>query len=102
MHGKTSIIHHSGKGVFKGVNDSFVATRYHSLIIERESLPTEFEITGWTNPNQEIMGIWHAHYSLEGVQFHPESVLTQHGYWLLKNLLNPISQRGHHLCVKSH
>ncbi|AAO91362.1 anthranilate synthase component II [Coxiella burnetii] len=102
MHGKTSIIHHSGKGVFNGINDSFVATRYHSLIIERESLPAEFEITAWTNPNQEIMGIRHAHHSLEGVQFHPESVLTQHGHRLLKNFLNPISQRGHHLCLKSH
>ena len=55
MHGKTSIIHHSGKGVFNGVNDPFVAARYHSLIIERESLPAEFEITAWTNPSQEIM-----------------------------------------------
>ena len=87
MHGKTSTIHHKGKGIFRGINSQFIAVRYHSLIIDRASLSSEFEVTAWTKLNQEIMGIRHKHYLLEGVQFHPESVLTQHGHRILENFL---------------
>ena len=87
MHGKTSTIFHSRRGVFKGINNPFIATRYHSLVIDRKSLSPKFEITAWANPNQEIMGIRHRYHLLEGVQFHPESVLTQYGYYLLENFL---------------
>ena len=86
MHGKTSLIHHSGAGVFRGLPEPFEATRYHSLVIERESLPDCLEITAWTEDG-EIMGVRHKTQSLEGVQFHPESILTQHGHQLLKNFL---------------
>jgi len=86
MHGKTSLIHHSGAGVFRGLPEPFEATRYHSLVIERESLPDCLDITAWTEDG-EIMGVRHKTQSLEGVQFHPESILTQHGHQLLKNFL---------------
>lgn len=86
MHGKTSPILHSGKGVFSGLPQGFEATRYHSLVIERESLPAELEITAWT-ADGEIMGVRHRSMPLEGVQFHPESILTQHGHALLANFL---------------
>jgi anthranilate synthase component 2 len=86
MHGKTSLIHHSGAGVFRGLPEPFEATRYHSLVIERESLPDCLEITAWTDDG-EIMGVRHKTQALEGVQFHPESILTQHGHQLLKNFL---------------
>jgi len=86
MHGKTSLIHHTGLGVFRGLPSPFIATRYHSLLVERESLPPSLEITAETDAG-EIMGLRHKTWPLEGVQFHPESVLTAHGKQLLKNFL---------------
>ena len=86
MHGKVSKIHHEGKGVFAGLPSPYDATRYHSLAIERESCPAELEITAWTEDG-EIMGVRHRSLPVEGVQFHPESILTQHGHALLKNFL---------------
>ena len=92
MHGKTSLIHHTGKYVFKGLENPYTATRYHSLVIEKESLPDCLEITAWTENAKgemdEIMGVRHKQLAVEGVQFHPESILTQHGHDLLKNFLN--------------
>ena len=87
MHGKTSLIHHDGKTVFAGLPSPFTATRYHSLIVERETLPECFEISAWTEEG-EIMGLRHKELIVEGVQFHPESILTEHGKTLLKNFLN--------------
>jgi anthranilate synthase component 2 len=87
MHGKTSKISHNNKGVFRGIKDPFIATRYHSLVIERQSLPDCFDITAWTDDN-EIMGIKHKELAIEGVQFHPESILSEHGHDLLKNFLD--------------
>ncbi len=91
MHGKTSLIHHESKGVFSGLPSPFTATRYHSLIVERAGLPAEFEITAWTQHEDgsmdEIMGLRHRSLAVEGVQFHPESILTEHGHALLKNFL---------------
>lgn len=91
MHGKTSLIHHNNQGVFNGLNTPFSATRYHSLVIEQQSLPDCLEITAWTEDESgnldEIMGIRHKNYAIEGVQFHPESILTEHGYDLLQNFL---------------
>lgn len=87
MHGKTSMIHHDGKGVYAGLPDPFVATRYHSLVVKRETMPACFEITSWTDDG-EVMGIRHKeHQALEGVQFHPESILTSAGKDLLMNFL---------------
>jgi len=86
MHGKTSMIHHLDKGVFKGLPNPFRATRYHSLVIERASLPDCLEITAWTDDG-EIMGVRHKTLVVEGVQFHPESILTEHGHALLANFL---------------
>jgi para-aminobenzoate synthetase component II len=86
MHGKTSKIFHDSKTLFKGIPNPFDATRYHSLIAERESLPDCFEISAWTKDG-EIMGLRHKEYSVEGVQFHPESILTGEGMKLLKNFL---------------
>jgi len=86
MHGKTSLIHHLGVGVFKGLPNPFRATRYHSLVIERASLPDCLEITAWTNDG-EIMGVRHRTLAVEGVQFHPESILSEHGHALLRNFL---------------
>ncbi|HEY8118977.1 MAG TPA: aminodeoxychorismate/anthranilate synthase component II [Methylophilaceae bacterium] len=86
MHGKTSLIHHNNKGVFKGLPNPYTATRYHSLVIERETIPDCLEITAWTDDN-EIMGVRHKTLPVEGVQFHPESVLTEHGHDLLNNFL---------------
>ncbi len=92
MHGKTSPIHHCGVGVFKGLSNPFEATRYHSLVVERESLPDCLEMTAWTLDNsggiEEVMGLRHKTLAIEGVQFHPESILTEHGHDLLKNFLN--------------
>ncbi len=92
MHGKTSPIYHADKGVFSGLTNPFVATRYHSLVIERESLPDCLEITAWTQTEEgeldEIMGVRHRDYAIEGLQFHPESILTEHGHELLKNFLD--------------
>jgi len=86
MHGKTSQIQHESKGVFRGLPQPFPATRYHSLVIERESLPDCLAVTAWTDDG-EIMGVRHKTLAVEGVQFHPESVLTEHGHQLLKNFL---------------
>lgn len=86
MHGKTSPIHHSNQGVFRDLPNPFTATRYHSLVIERESLPDCLDITAWTDDG-EIMGVRHKTLPVEGVQFHPESILTEHGHALLKNFL---------------
>ncbi len=87
MHGKTSLIHHNGKGLFKGLDDPFTATRYHSLIVERSSLPKDLLITAQTK-EKEIMGLQHKRYPVYGVQFHPESILTTCGKSLLKNFLS--------------
>ena len=87
MHGKVSRIHHSGQGVFSGLPTPYEATRYHSLAIERASCPKELEVTAWTEDG-EIMGVRHAALPIEGVQFHPESILTQHGHALLKNFIS--------------
>ncbi|PZD94838.1 aminodeoxychorismate/anthranilate synthase component II [Paenibacillus sambharensis] len=86
MHGKTSEIHHDGKGVFAGVPSPFTATRYHSLIVKKETLPDCLEITAETAEG-EIMGLRHKKYPIEGVQFHPESIITDHGMSLLRNFL---------------
>jgi anthranilate synthase component II len=91
MHGKTSMIHHKGEGAFKGLPSPFEATRYHSLVVEQDSLPDCLEITAWTQNEDgsldEIMGLRHKTLPVEGVQFHPESILTQHGHDLLGNFL---------------
>ena len=86
MHGKLSPIHHADKGVFRGLPNPFTATRYHSLVIERETIPDCLEITAWTDDG-EIMGVRHRSLAVEGVQFHPESILTEHGHALLRNFL---------------
>jgi len=86
MHGKVSRIHHRGEGVFRGLPTPYDATRYHSLAIERASCPAELEVTAWTEDG-EIMGVRHRSLPVEGVQFHPESILTQHGHALLRNFL---------------
>jgi len=91
MHGKTSDIRHAGKGVFAGLPSPFRATRYHSLVIERASLPDCLEITA-ESEDGEIMGVRHRQFALEGVQFHPESILTEHGHVLLKNFLKCIGK----------
>ena len=91
MHGKTSPVHHDGKGVFAGLPSPFEATRYHSLVVEKDSLPDCLEITAWTldadGNFDEIMGLRHKTLPVEGVQFHPESILTQHGHDMLRNFL---------------
>ena len=86
MHGKTDSIHHAGVGVFKNLPDPFKVTRYHSLAIEKASLPTMLEVTA-TSSDGEIMGVRHRELAVEGVQFHPESILSEHGHALLKNFL---------------
>jgi len=91
MHGKTSMIQHKDIGVFKGIPSPFEATRYHSLVIEKKSIPDCLEVTAWTENEKgevdEIMGVRHRELEVEGVQFHPESILTEHGHALLKNFL---------------
>jgi anthranilate synthase component 2 len=91
MHGKTSMIHHDNQGVFSGLRNPFEATRYHSLVIEPASLPECLQITAWTNNENgemdEIMGVRHKSLPVEGVQFHPESILTEHGHDILRNFL---------------
>jgi anthranilate synthase component 2 len=86
MHGKTSKIAHTGEGVFKGLPSPFTVIRYHSLAIERASLPSCLEVTAWTDDG-EIMGVRHKEFDIEGVQFHPESILSEHGHAMLKNFL---------------
>lgn len=92
MHGKTSTIHHHGTAVFNGLKKPYLATRYHSLVINKNTLPDCLEITAWTNTAEgkleEIMGVRHRQLQIEGVQFHPESILTEHGHDLLQNFLN--------------
>jgi len=92
MHGKTSLVYHDNSSVFKGLDNPFKATRYHSLVIDKKSIPDCFEITAWTQTADgeldEIMGIKHKTLPIEGVQFHPESILTEQGHELLKNFLN--------------
>jgi len=92
MHGKTSMVYHSGVGVFKGLENPYEATRYHSLVVEKQSLPDCLEITAWTQNQDgsvdEIMGLRHRTLAVEGVQFHPESILTQYGHELLQNFLD--------------
>jgi para-aminobenzoate synthetase component 2 len=87
MHGKTSPIHHTGQGVFQGLANPLTVTRYHSLLIDPATLPDGFEVTAWSE-TQEIMGIRHTVWDLEGVQFHPESILSEQGHQLLANFLN--------------
>jgi len=91
MHGKTSPIYHHNIGVFNGLKNPFEATRYHSLVIEQDTLPACLEVTAWTEDEsgdiEEIMGVRHKEYDIEGVQFHPESILTEHGHDLLQNFL---------------
>ncbi|HET7587094.1 MAG TPA: aminodeoxychorismate/anthranilate synthase component II [Gammaproteobacteria bacterium] len=89
MHGKTSLIRHKGTGVFAGLPDPFEATRYHSLVVAPDSLPACLEVTAWTEDDggEAIMGVRHRELAIEGVQFHPESILTQHGHALLKNFI---------------
>ncbi|WP_395621511.1 anthranilate synthase component II [Dokdonella sp.] len=92
MHGKTSPIHHDGRGVFAGLPNPFEATRYHSLVVEQASLPKCLEVSAWTEnadgSRDEIMGLRHRSLAVEGVQFHPESILTQHGHAMLRNFLD--------------
>ena len=87
MHGKTSPIYHHGTGVFRNLPNPFIATRYHSLVIERASLPDCLEVTAWTE-DAEIMGTRHKTLAIEGIQFHPESILSEHGHQMLQNFLN--------------
>ncbi len=86
MHGKTSMIEHTGTGVFSGIANPFQATRYHSLVIEKSSIPDCFDVTAWTEDG-EIMAVKHKQFAVEGVQFHPESIVTEHGHALLNNFL---------------
>lgn len=94
MHGKTSPIHHDGRSLFQGLPDPFVATRYHSLIVDRDSVPADLEVSAWTEEG-EIMGLRHKRFPLEGVQFHPESILTTHGMDLLRNWLDTVRSFAH-------
>ncbi|MFZ5531986.1 MAG: anthranilate synthase component II [Pseudomonadota bacterium] len=91
MHGKTSEVYHTGQGVFRGLPSPFTATRYHSLVVDPDSLPPCLEVTAWTlevdGSREEIMGLRHRTLAVEGVQFHPESILTEHGHDLLRNFL---------------
>ena len=93
MHGKTSPVQHKNVGVFQGLPDPFRATRYHSLAIRAETLPKCLEVTAWTEDG-EIMGVRHRTLDVEGVQFHPESILTEHGHHMLANFLDPSGLRG--------
>jgi len=91
MHGKTSPVYHHNSGVFKGLNNPFIATRYHSLVVDQQTLPDCLEVTAWTQDESgnidEIMGVRHKELDIEGVQFHPESILTEHGHDMLRNFL---------------
>ena len=97
MHGKVSQVHHKGQGVFKKLYSPLEATRYHSLVIDHNSLPDYLEITAWTELEggtmDEIMGVRHKQYPIEGIQFHPESILTQHGHAMLKNFLDSAKKK---------
>jgi anthranilate synthase component 2 len=87
MHGKTSTIEHDGRGVFKGISGPFVASRYHSLVVSEEGLPSELEVTARTREDRAIMGLRHRRWPVHGVQFHPESILTGEGHHILRNFL---------------
>ena len=97
MHGKLSAIHHNDAGVFKGLPTPFIATRYHSLVINQAKIPDCLEVTAWTEDENgtldEVMGIRHKEFQVEGVQFHPESILSDHGHEILKNFLSIKTQR---------
>jgi para-aminobenzoate synthetase component II len=93
MHGRTSPIEHDGRGVFAGIPSPFLATRYHSLIVEHASLPPELEVSAWTAEG-ELMGVRHKRLAVEGVQFHPESFLTEHGHAMLRNFLDQLPEKG--------
>jgi len=93
MHGRTSPIEHNNSGVFRGIPSPFTATRYHSLIVERSTIGPDLEITAWTAEG-EVMGLRHRHFAVEGVQFHPESFLTEHGHALLRNFLEQLPEHG--------
>ncbi|MGN6210640.1 anthranilate synthase component II [Asticcacaulis sp.] len=98
MHGKTSLIHHNNKGIFKDLPNPFTATRYHSLAVKRETLPDDLEVTAWTDDG-EIMGVQHKTRPIHGVQFHPESIATEGGHQLLANFLNLAGIESHNLYV---
>ena len=100
MHGRTSPIEHGGHGVFAGLPSPFRATRYHSLIVEREGLPAELEVTAWTAEG-EIMGLRHRSLPIEGVQFHPESFLTEHGHAMLRTFLDRLPEHGRRGAVEA-
>jgi para-aminobenzoate synthetase component II len=93
MHGRTSPIEHDGRGVFAGIPSPFRATRYHSLIVEQASLPPDLEVSAWTAEG-ELMGVRHRRLAVEGVQFHPESFLTEHGHAMLGNFLDQLPEKG--------
>jgi anthranilate synthase/aminodeoxychorismate synthase-like glutamine amidotransferase len=93
VHGKTSLIYHSGKGVLSGIPSPFEATRYHSLVVEKESLPEELEVTAWSSDNL-VMALSHKEHLTEGVQFHPESILTPYGKKILANFLKMVKEGG--------
>jgi len=97
MHGKTSMMHHRGQGVFAGLPQPFEATRYHSLVLKKDTVPDCLEVTAWTeNPDsgiEEIMGVRHKHLAVEGVQFHPESIMTRVGHDLLRNFIDITRQK---------
>jgi anthranilate synthase/aminodeoxychorismate synthase-like glutamine amidotransferase len=97
MHGKTSWIFHDGKGIYRGIKNPFVATRYHSLIVKRDSIPNELVVSAWTE-DDEVMGIRHKYLPLDGVQYHPESILTKEGKRILRNFLEAAHQniKAHH------
>ena len=94
MHGKTSLIHHTNEGVFFGLPNPYIATRYHSLVIEQLTCPQVLKVTAWTEnaegERDEIMAVKHVELAVQGVQFHPESILTEHGHALLKNFLDQV------------
>ncbi|MFW6050344.1 MAG: anthranilate synthase component II [Myxococcota bacterium] len=94
MHGRTSEIVHDGSGVFRGLPSPFTATRYHSLILDRATVPEELVVHAWTADHHEVMGVRHRKLPIEGVQFHPESFLTDHGHRLLGNWLDRLPHRG--------
>lgn len=98
MHGKLSQVHHNNSGVFKGLPSPFTATRYHSLVIDKNNLPDALEITAWTQTSDgeidEIMGIRHKNTSMEGVQFHPESISSEHGHRLLQNFVDTLGEES--------
>jgi len=90
LHGKTSPIAHDGKGIFRGVRDPVVGTRYHSLVAEADSLPTCLEISARSLDDDEVMGVRHRSYPIEGIQFHPESILTENGLTIIRNFLDGV------------